>query len=567
MIAHRKSAVLNGLWQFLYLGAVEPQDLNSAQLQFDQRTWVPSSFDALPDHAGKRGVAAYRTSFKVPVGTPARLRFGAVSMWSAIYVDDVLLTEHHNGYAPFDVELPVADNEQRSLTVVVDNRYNFERTPMHEEFFDFYQYGGILREVTVEWLPECGYYIDYAHFLPTADYRCGEVEVRVGIAGNALPESVSLTLRFDEGPMVQCNHLPVCDGALRFSVNVPNPRVWSPRDPQLHSVEVGLAGADAVKTRFGLRHVEARNAKLWLNGEELQIRGYNRHEWHPNFGPCTPVAQMYNDLLLMRDMGCNFVRGCHYPQDQRFLDLCDELGFLVWEENLGWGQKERTFLHSEFPKHHDRSLRNMVKWSANHPSVIIWGFMNEAETQNDFTRPLWEQIISTLRSLDSSRLITWASNHPLDDVNFDLVDFIALNIYPGWYGCAGNPNPLGMIEPFWHQCIQSIDGRGFADKAIIISETGVEGLYGWRDAHNDFFTEAYQAAYLKKVCELATTLPRLSGIALWHFSDARTYSGGYSLGRPRTYNNKGTFDEYRRPKQAYHDVKSIFLPQAAAHYC
>ena len=65
---------------------------------------------------------------------------------------------------------------------------------------------------------------------------------------------------------------------------------------------------------------------MFLNGRPLRLFGYNRHEYCPNFGPSTPFSQMVNDVQLLRDMGCNFVRGSHYPQDQRFLDLCDEFG-------------------------------------------------------------------------------------------------------------------------------------------------------------------------------------------------------------------------------------------------
>ncbi|MCD8481983.1 MAG: beta-galactosidase [Verrucomicrobia bacterium] len=483
----RSSHSLNGLWQFAFLGDVDPIGLDVCGIAFNPgKVLVPSAFDALPDLAGKRGVAAYATTFRVSPGSKSRLRFGAVSMWSAIYVDGCLLTEHHNGYAPFDLLVPVAEHEERELVVLVDNRYNFTRTPMHEEFFDFYQYGGILREIKLESLPATDFCIDYAHFLPTANYRLGEVEVRVGLIGNNLPAIGEIRLSFDGEVEQTFSDVPVDGNEMRFLAKVPNPRIWSLTNPAMHSAAIALQGTDAIAVRFGLRRIETHGAKLWLNEEELQIRGYNRHEWHPNFGPCTPLAQMYNDLVLMKAMGCNFVRGCHYPQDQQFLDLCDELGMLVWEENLGWGQKEKTFKHPDFEAHHERSLRNMVKWSANHPCVIVWGFMNEAETQHAFTRGFWERTIATLRSLDSSRLVTWASNHPLDDVNYDLVDFIALNIYPGWYGCAGESNPIGMIEPFWHKCIASIDGRGFTDKAIIISETGVEGLYGWRDPAQRF---------------------------------------------------------------------------------
>jgi beta-glucuronidase len=267
---------------------------------------------------------------------------------------------------------------------------------------------------------------------------------------------------------------------------------------------------------------------------------------------------MIADLQLLRDLGCNFIRGSHYPQDQRFLNLCDEFGFLVWEENLGWGQREKTFASEKFRSDHDTSLRAMVRASYNHPSVIIWGFLNEAGTDAAYVRPAFEQTVATLRALDPTRLISYASMFAFTDRCFDLVDLIALNLYPGWYGCEGAEAPLELIGPHLQKCIEHIDTAGFGDKPAIVSEIGAEGLYGWHDAHDGFFTEEYQAAYLRRTCQAVLENPRWSGIALWHFSDVRTYGGGWSLKRPRAFNNKGTLDEYRRPKAAYKTVKAVF---------
>lgn len=147
---------------------------------------------------------------------------------------------------------------------------------------------------------------------------------------------------------------------------------------------------------------------------------------------------------------------------------------------------------------------------------------------------------------------------PETDKYYGLIDLVSLNVYPGWYGCAGVERPLDLIEPTWQRLFDLIDARGFSAKPVIISETGVEALYGWRDTHADFFTEEYQAEYVRRACELAERHPRCSGIALWHFSDARTYGKGRSMQRPRTFNNKGSFDEYRRPKLAAAEVRRIF---------
>ena len=550
---------LDGLWDFSFLGGVDPDVGLPEEALHWTKTWVPSAFDATPELAGKRGVAAYRQKLVIPAGHPAKLSFGAVSMRCRIYVDGICLREHACGYAPFEVTLEACGNSERELIVLVDNRFNFERTPMHEPYFDFYQYGGILRSVTLRVFPRDEPSIDWLKVTPTEKYRGGEVTLRIGVLGE-VSDSISLLMAWD-GEHAERFLGEVVDDEGVMTMRVPRPTLWSPESPSLHTVRVQIEGAcDAAgqSARFGLREIEAREGALWLNGEKLQLRGYNRHEWHPNFGPCTPPLQMLNDLQHLRELGCNFIRGSHYPQDQQFLDLCDELGFLVWEENLGWGQRERTLTDETFRRQHEESLRAMVHASYNHPCVIIWGFLNEAGSDQAYARPIIEESATILRQLDPSRLVSFASMYALTDVCFDLVDLIAINIYPGWYDCEDVDDPLALITPYMRKCFDHFSQGDWVDKPVIVSEIGAEGLYGWHEPHNDFYTETYQADYLRIACREALEHPRSSGIALWHFSDARTYGTGRSIKRPRTFNNKGTLDEYRRPKLAFRAVQEVF---------
>ncbi|HVU25691.1 MAG TPA: glycoside hydrolase family 2 TIM barrel-domain containing protein [Opitutus sp.] len=562
----RPVTLLNGLWDFAFLGPIDVDAFVPADARLEEKQPVPSAFDALPAHAGRRGAAVYRRRFPVPAGRPARIEFGAVSLWTRVFVDGVPQREHACGYAPFAVEVPPAAAAERELVVLVDNRFDFDRVPKHEEYFDFYQYGGILRDVALHVLPAGGPFLDHVRVAPAADYRGGGVEVTIELGG-AAAGAFAVTTRFDDAGPQRHENPRVESGRIVLALRVPAPRLWSPETPALHTLRVGLemapgAPVDDAIVRFGLRRIEAGAGGLRLNGAPLKLRGYNRHEWHPNFGPCTPVLQMAADLQLLRDLGCNFIRGAHYPQDQHFLDLCDELGFLVWEENLGWGQREKTFASEKFRRDHRTALRAMVRASVNHPSVIVWGFLNEAGTDAGYVRPVIEETVATLRALDPTRLVSYASMFALTDRHFDLVDLIALNLYPGWYGCEGVGAPLELIAPAIRETLARIDAAGFGDKPVIISEIGAEALYGWRDAHGDFFTEAYQAEYLRRACVEALANPRCSGIALWQFSDVRTYGGGWSLKRPRTYNNKGSFDEYRRPKAACAAVREVFRSHA-----
>ena len=466
---------LDGQWDFRFLGPVDFDSARPLEPGEGHQMSVPSAFDDSLRYVGERGVAVYQTRVDIPPGHPARLWFGAVSMRARVLVDGVALAENENGYAPFAVEVPPSRQTRRWVTVIADNRLTTGRTPMHEAFFDFYQYGGILRAVRLDVLPSDGSWIDRVEVTPGEGYRHGEVDVCI-VFGNALTLAAGrLALQFDDGHREEFA-LPPRGGEWRRTLAVPHPRLWSPDSPALHRLRVTLLDAEGSETddcgvRFGLRRIEARDGQLWLNGSPLRLRGYNRHEWHPNYGPCTPTLQMALDLDLLRDLGCNFVRGAHYPQDQRFLDLCDELGFLVWEENLGWQNSMAALAHPQFRADHDKSLRAMVTASYNHPCVIIWGFLNEAFTDSDELRPLLEEITGFLRERDPSRLVSYASRLAETDRHFDLVDVIAINLYPGWYECADADRPLDLIRPCIDRCFASIDRRGFADKPIIVSRS------------------------------------------------------------------------------------------------
>ncbi|HEY9248487.1 MAG TPA: sugar-binding domain-containing protein, partial [Rariglobus sp.] len=173
-----------GLWDFSFLGQVNLDAFSPVAMRVWMPAPVPSAFDALPDHAGKRGAAAYRTRFTVPADRAARLEFGAVSMWCRVFVDGVALKDHACGYAPFTVEVPKSAKAERELVVLVDNRYDFDRVPMHEEYFDFYQYGGIIRPVSLRILPGDGVFIDHVQTLVGAGYREGKLVVKVWLGGS-----------------------------------------------------------------------------------------------------------------------------------------------------------------------------------------------------------------------------------------------------------------------------------------------------------------------------------------------------------------------------------------------
>jgi len=537
----RQTHDFNQIWDFRFL-ETPPADFGA--VAYDDRLPVPSAFDAFPAYAGRRGVGVYRCFVEVTPGVPSMLKIGAASLRCEVRVDGAPLKQHVGAYDPFEVEVPPAPRARREIVVACDNRFDYAACPLHEIFHDFYYYGGLTRQVYLEELPAKSF--RRVHVV-TEDLDAGKIRVKVEFRGEPGPFTYSVD-----------GAAPQTAPAAEFTAVVPAPSRWSPARPNLHLLTVDN-GSDAMTVRFGLRRVEAKEGKVWLNGEPLKLLGYCRHEAHPQFGPATPEALMVADLQLLRDMGCNFVRGSHYQQDPRFLDLCDEFGFLVFSESVGWGQGEKQLTDPNFIRLQLEQTRAMVETDFNHPSIILWGFLNEGASDQEFARGRYEALIQLIRSLDPSRLLTYASNRCLSDLFLEQLDVVSFNFYPGWYSPdRDNECPLDEVVSRIHELLDGLAERGLAAKPFLISEIGAGALYGWRDPHHGLWTEEYQAALLRLACQEAVDNPQVAGIALWQFCDGRTYQGSGALGRPRAFNNKGTLDEYRRPKAAYETVKAIF---------
>jgi beta-glucuronidase len=146
--------------------------------------------------------------------------------------------------------------------------------------------------------------------------------------------------------------------------------------------------------------------------------------------------------------------------------------------------------------------------------------------------------------------VTYASNHPFDDLCFDLADIMSINTYPGWY--------MGSIDeiPAWlDRIVAHLDAGVGVDKPLIISEIGAGAIPGWRDWNGERWTEQYQARLLEAVIRyLFVERSRACGLSIWLYNDFRTAA---TVGRPRGFNDKGVVDEFRRPKLAYEVVRRM----------
>ena len=314
------------------------------------------------------------------------------------------------------------------------------------------------------------------------------------------------------------------------------------------------------------REVKAAKKRLWLNGEILFLKGANRHEAHPQFGAATPEALMVQDIQLLKSLNGNFFRGSHYQQCQRFLDYCDEMGVLVWEESLGWGNKPDEMSDPEFFRLQVVQTREMVRSSFNHPSVIIFAYMNENNSHTNEGKKLNDALIEAIKSQDSGRLVTFACNHNMDDLSNENTDIVSVNTYPGWIGSdAGTlENQKRLIDENVTKIV-SRHRRLYPEKPIVVSEMGTTAIYGYHDPAAGQGTEEFQYYYNRDVLERIFADPEMAGLAFWHFADSRTYHRGGSVIRTKLLaeNMAGLYDGYRRAKLAAHVVRDGFARKAA----
>jgi beta-glucuronidase len=551
---HRKRHVddLAGVWSFSFLGDVSPDHVGPEDLGTADLMAVPGSFDAVPQLAGKRGLAAYRRTLYFRDAVPHRLVLDGVHHWCRVVLDGKVLAEHVGGFTCFSVDIADPKPGEAELIVYVDNRIDYDRCPLHLEYFDWYHYGGITRGAELHRLGP--YWIEHVEYR-TVDHDTRTVRMRLRYTATARGRRVPLTLRWSGGALLE-EEVELADGTheLEREFQLEGADLWSPETPVLYELALEL-GEDDLRDRIGIRTITVSGKNVLLNGSAVPLLGFNRHEAHPQFGHGLPDALMLSDLYQIKDLGSNFVRGSHYPQDRRFLDLCDEMGILVWNEAIGWQHTVEHLTDDAFLDAQKTGIREMVAASVNRPSVIMWGILNESASNNPTARPGYEQLLGLLRELDPSRPVTYASNHPVDDVCFDLADILAVNTYPGWYQGEIEDIP-GLLDAIFGRLAE----MGQGDKPLVISEIGAGAIPGWRDWNQSRWTEQYQVRLLETVIRhLFETSNRACGLAIWQYCDLRTsQSARKALGRPRDFNNKGIVDEYRRPKLAYDTVRSLF---------
>ncbi len=542
----KQMELTESLWEF------EPCAGNYAGQKFPVA--VPGCWESHPLFADYRGEGIYRKTFQAQGNV--RIECKGVSHTATVYLDGHEIGHHYNAYTPFSVVVSDLEPDRHMLEIKADNRFHKD-SALHVPN-DYMSYGGISRGVVVEELSDL--YLEYVHVKTYRENEQWHVQVKAAVnvlkIGQNDEEDITIQGKIKDTAFewkltdTAKKHYEFCT-----DLKIDGIEEWSPETPVLYQVELQMLREDEVIDdlieRFGFREICVQGKYILLNGKKLRIKGICRHEDHPDYGCALPYQTIYNDLVLIRQMGANSIRTAHYPNDEIFLDLCDELGILVWEENHARGLEEDRMKHPLFEEQAEQVIREMIFYHYNHPCIFIWGILNECASETLFGRSCYEKQFRLIREMDDSRPCTFASCKFFGDICFDLPDVISCNLYPRWY--VDKP-VRDYLNEVYDWIVEDGNGKG---KPFIVSEIGAGGLYGCHNAYHGKWTEEYQADALSEQVSECLKFSESMGVYIWQFCDVRVSSEWFA-GRPREMNNKGVVDEYRRPKAAYGRVKEIF---------
>ena len=300
---------------------------------------------------------------------------------------------------------------------------------------DFWRFTGIAREVYLYARPK----VHVKDFVITQDYQDGKgvLKADVKLSGKATIEAVLLDA---DGKQV----------ATGLEASIDNVKPWTAETPYLYTLLVSLKQGDKVieviRHRVGFRHIEIKGGQLLVNGQPILIKGADRHELDPDGGYIVSMERMIEDIKIMKQLNINAVRTCHYPDDPRWYELCDEYGlYLTAEANLeshGMGYGDQTLAkRADFEKMHlERNEGNVLNFR-NHPSIIVWSLGNEAGFGPNF-----EKAYNWVKQTDATRPCQY-ERAPYDGGYTDITCPMYADY--GWcerYCKGDNPRPLIQCE-------------------------------------------------------------------------------------------------------------------------
>lgn len=534
---------------------------------------IPGSWNEQLEEQGLKnyvGKAWHETIFRIPEvlqkGHKIWLRVGAADHKASAWLNGEYIGEHEGGYMPFELDLTnslTKAGDENHLVICVDSALSMHTLPQDVDptstlyntkpyerrhlfpatRFDFFPYGGLTRSVNLVATP-----IDYISNIRIDSSLEGKVSVEVDSSSS---EKIKVQILDAEKKEVASS---VAEQSNKVNLSLDEVNSWSPSDPYLYTARVSLYRTDDIvdeyDEQFGIREIKIEGGKILLNGEELFLSGFGKHEEYPIVGRGQFRAGYVRDHELMRWIGANSYRTSHYPYDEEMMRLGDQLGFLIINEvpavSLGFWSNELNELQPLLINH-KKAIQELITRDKNHPSVISWSITNEPNLwaeeyyQNEASRQYFKELYDFTKSLDESRPVMSISmaRFKEHDVVLESCDIIGLNRYYGWYTKPVDLDQAG--KDLAKELDATFEKYG---KPIMITEFGADTVEGLHATTAQMFTEEFQTAFIFKYLEVLEQRDFMCGAHVWNFADFLTPQHF----RRVVLNKKGVFTRDRLPK-------------------
>ena len=524
-----------------------------------------------------RGPAWYRKQLfvdKSQEGRQAVIYFEGANQEVQCYLNGQFVGEHKGGYTRFcfDITSHLRYGQENLFAIYVNNVYNPNIPPLSADFTFF---GGIYRDVYLQFMnPVHIATNDYASSgvyirTPEVNNSAASVEITTLLTNNTLQPAeirVENVICDADGREVKKTHAEVklASGETKTDISkkikIDSPRLWDIDDPYRYMVYTRIldkkkgALLDEVVNPLGLRWFKFDSEKgFFLNGKGRKLIGTARHQDYFQKGNALRDELHVQDVLLLKEMGGNFLRVSHYPQDPVIMEMCDKLGIVTSVEIPVVNAVTET---EEFLQNSVEMAKEMVRQDFNRPSVMIWGYMNEIflrrpytegkqlENYYRFTEKVARALEATIREEDPSRYTMMAyHNMPqyYEDAHLTEIPMIqGWNLYQGWY------------EPDINEFQRLLDRahKVYKGKVLMVTEYGPgvdPRLHSYQSERFDFSQE-YGLVYHKHYLREMMKRPFIAGSSLWNLNDF--YSESRVDAVPHV-NNKGVVGLDREKKDVY----------------
>ena len=524
-----------------------------------------------------RGPAWYRKQLfvdKSQEGRQAVIYFEGANQEVRFYLNGQFVGEHKGGYTRFcfDITSHLRYGQENLFTIYVNNVYNPNIPPLSADFTFF---GGIYRDVYLQFMnPVHIATNDYASSgvyirTPEVNNSAASVEITTLLTNNTLQPAeirVENVICDADGKEVKKTHaeIKLASGETKTDISkkikIDSPRLWDIDDPYRYMVYTRILDKkkgtllDEVVNPLGLRWFKFDSEKgFFLNGKGRKLIGTARHQDYFQKGNALRDELHVQDVLLLKEMGGNFLRVSHYPQDPVIMEMCDKLGIVTSVEIPVVNAVTET---EEFLQNSVEMAKEMVRQDFNRPSVMIWGYMNEIflrrpytegkqlEDYYRFTEKVARALEATIREEDPSRYTMMAyHNMPqyYEDAHLTEIPMIqGWNLYQGWY------------EPDINEFQRLLDRahKVYKGKVLMVTEYGPgvdPGLHSYQPERFDFSQE-YGLVYHKHYLREMMKRPFIAGSSLWNLNDF--YSESRVDAVPHV-NNKGVVGLNREKKDVY----------------